>query len=452
MVDERIIVILSFPGGILLKEGTTLFFHKKDFTSNNNTSPIMNTGNSSDDDIIQLGIILEIFGPVGQPLYSVRLPLPPQKEKKLVTKETAESNQRSTIEDVMVAANVNVKDVAIESLSSNEKASNAQATAKEEHVVHEQDIIITSFTEEPVEHGQDIILTTEHKAASEALHNETDANDRQAVAVEEPMKPVVEIPPPQASIDPWCRNGEYTKILHSIPKLPVYYRNDLASANALDTEAVIRNSGRGCDASNLFDEEIVDVQDYSDDEQERMAKGNRNKKNHGTNTGSINNDPPQNREKRSTNLRNRGNPTTYQGSWVPHSNRAKHAVVPGSFMPPSILPSFHPTHATTTPASTLPMVGIGVPHYYPINPTGQYYATPYPMMVPMNPSYFVPPHQQQQGYHMSPPQLQQPPWYYYNGAYQSVPPPPPPPSNVPSTQHPPSAKGSQPDTVYYDFS
>jgi hypothetical protein len=57
----------------------------------------------------------------------------------------------------------------------------------------------------------------------------------------------------------------------------VYYRAD--GASILDPRAVLRRSGRGCDASNLWDEEVVDAahMDYSDDEQERAARQGRRK-------------------------------------------------------------------------------------------------------------------------------------------------------------------------------
>ena len=261
----------------------------------------------------------------------------------------------------------------------------------------------------------------------------------------------------QEIVDPWSWSGEYTKMIHSFPKLPVYYWNDPASTNVLDTEAVIRNSGRGCDASNLFDEEIIDVQDYSDDEQERAAKGNRNKKNHGT-TGSTtgSRDLPHHREPRSTNPRNQGKPTNHRVSSVHQPNRSRFAAVPGGgggYMPPPQppMPGFHPHSVMPGAAAVHNGGGIGTP-YYPTYPTPQYYATPNLPGVPMNPSHFAPP--QQQGFYMPPPQQFQQPWYYYNGAYQSVPPPPPPRSIPPnSTQHPPSSsQGGSTDTVYYDFS
>ena len=465
MVDERTIVILSYPGGILLKEGTALIIHRKDVTTTN-VNPCMNntpTGNNNVDntdmvdsnkdnnnDIIPLGIILEIFGPVGQPLYSVRLPLPPPpiKETKFATKETQLEPKLTRTERVE-------GDV--------EKDAH-ETTHNETETV---DITTSAIVEqvELVEHSPDISArektesTDVENVGNETTNNETTTNAITAASILEQIEPVEHvqnIASKQEIVDPWSWSGEYTKMIHSFPKLPVYYWNDPASTNVLDTEAVIRNSGRGCDASNLFDEEIIDVQDYSDDEQERAAKGNRNKKNHGTNGSSTgSSDLPHHREPRSTNPRNQGKPTNHRVSSVHQPNRSRFAAVPGGgggYMPPPQppMPGFHPHSVMPGAAAVQNGGGIGAP-YYPTYPTPQYYATPNLPGVPMNPSHFAPP--QQQGFYIPPPQQFQQPWYYYNGAYQSVPPPPPPRAIPPnSTQHPPSSQGGSTDTVYYDFS
>jgi hypothetical protein len=78
--------------------------------------------------------------------------------------------------------------------------------------------------------------------------------------------------------DPWGSAGLFTRYLASSPNLPVYFlhRGTDVTTKLLDRAMVYKNSRRGCDASNLYDEEI-DQHDmeYSDDEQERRAKSNR---------------------------------------------------------------------------------------------------------------------------------------------------------------------------------
>ena len=72
--------------------------------------------------------------------------------------------------------------------------------------------------------------------------------------------------------DPWSSNGVLTKLINSQSKMCIYYSED--QAKMVDTQSVVRNSGRGCDASNVYDEEVQNVKEmyFSDDEQEREAK------------------------------------------------------------------------------------------------------------------------------------------------------------------------------------
>jgi Gar1/Naf1 RNA binding region len=73
--------------------------------------------------------------------------------------------------------------------------------------------------------------------------------------------------------DPWEPNGKYTLLFRSSPKTLIYYLMD--EATLINTNAVYQASGRGCDASNIHDEEVLNPKDmyYSDDEQEREATG-----------------------------------------------------------------------------------------------------------------------------------------------------------------------------------
>jgi hypothetical protein len=164
MASERTIVIHSQPYGAVLEEGTMLVIRvSRPETSGEKTVP--------------LGRILEVFGPVSQPMYSVRLPelLPDGSGKE-------KSEQTST-------------DVSEESKT-----------------------------------------------------------------------------PSTLNRDPWSTDGEYTLILRENPMRTVFYLLD--GAKILDRGAIFTISGRGSDASNVFDEEITnpDEAEYSDDEEERTAK------------------------------------------------------------------------------------------------------------------------------------------------------------------------------------
>jgi hypothetical protein len=164
MASERTIVIHSQPHGAVLEEGTLLVIR-------------VSRPETSGEKIAPLGRILEVFGPVSQPMYSVRLPelLPDDSGKE-------KSEQTSTE------------------------------------------------------------LSEESKTPSTATR------------------------------DPWSTDGEYSLLLRENPSRTVFYLLD--GAKVLDPGAIFKISGRGSDASNVFDEEITnpDEAEYSDDEEERSAK------------------------------------------------------------------------------------------------------------------------------------------------------------------------------------
>merc|ERR1712238_245059 len=72
--------------------------------------------------------------------------------------------------------------------------------------------------------------------------------------------------------DPWAINGKYAMFLSQNQNIEVYYIQD--EAKLIDTSFIMRSSGKGCDASNVYDEEVLNSNDlyYSDDEKERDAK------------------------------------------------------------------------------------------------------------------------------------------------------------------------------------
>ena len=151
MVEERIMVIRSLGNSpLLLEEGNLLVLR--------------------DPEWIPLGKILEVFGPVSQPLYSIRLP-------------------------------------------------------------------------EPIDYREG-----EHKLEEGA--NPKDAN----------------------SEDPWSSTGRYTQWVRQHPDTLVHYLPQ--QAKLVHTHRLLTQRQRGCDASNMHDEEATEL-DYSDDEKERQAKGRR---------------------------------------------------------------------------------------------------------------------------------------------------------------------------------
>ena len=81
----------------------------------------------------------------------------------------------------------------------------------------------------------------------------------------------------QTPIDPWAMDGKLCKLLKSHPNVATFCL--MNHAKLIDTDQVIRKSGKGCDASNIYDEEpgANEPQYFSDDEQERQSKRRNNK-------------------------------------------------------------------------------------------------------------------------------------------------------------------------------
>lgn len=328
--------------------------------------------------LVPLGKVFEVFGPVSRPLYTVRLPLVKE------AKQKPEQNEKSKLDT--------------DEISLNDDDSKEPEECKEGETARE----------------------AEKSAAS---NSETGS----------PSKPETSEQTNDNSIDPWTPKGKYTKLLQSAKEMPVYYIPDIAKL--LDTGAVIRNSGRGCgelsfdlsclaahhvcdkltdashstDASNLYDEEVINANDmaFSDDEQEREFK---------------------NRSKRGKKGRRKNNSKSSNGD-----GRARAAPNGSGYT------GFHaPPQYVTHPPAQYAMPVVNQPFQYQAGP-GSYY--------------------QQQPYSHT----QQFPVYPYGGApgytfTQGTVPPPPPPQYPYPTHHnahvQPPAGGTPPeessDTVYYD--
>ncbi|KAG7343931.1 Gar1/Naf1 RNA binding region-containing protein [Nitzschia inconspicua] len=179
--------------------------------------------------IVPLGRIFEVFGPVSQPLYSIRLPAPLTESKtvdKAVKSLTQKMGKEADQELTTARETVSVKDT---QTSSDETDNNKTKIGEES---------------EPSD----------------------DSVTKDTKSVEKPS-------------DPWASNGIFTTYILQTPNVPIFYSQD--EAKLIDTDHVLRSSGKGCDASNLFDEEVVNSNEiyYSDDEQEREAKNRQKGKN-----------------------------------------------------------------------------------------------------------------------------------------------------------------------------
>jgi len=231
MLVDRTVVVQSIAYSRPLDEGSLLIVKKsvKDGDGKN----------ASTTSWIPLGRIFEVFGPVSQPLYTIRLPSPPSKIKKTQPHTRSSKDHPKKSEEKIDEQVINDESPTVDNIESNET--------------------IAVQKESP--------LTQENEVTKSVAKNDE---------------------PEGSVIDPWAMDGEYAKFLSDNEDIQVYYIQD--EAKLIDTGLVLRISGKGCDASNIYDEEIIDPSEayYSDDEKEREAKNkkkgaSRRKKQHGNN-------------------------------------------------------------------------------------------------------------------------------------------------------------------------
>ena len=218
MIDDRIIVVQS-ESGLLLEEGNILVLKHET------------------EGWIPLGKVFEVFGPVSQPMYSIRLPPSPQDQ---VDNGNGKQEQSST--------------------------ANAMSTT-----------------------------------------------------------------------DPWAKDGEYTQLLQGTRQSAFYIKDD---AIFIDTQRVYMSSGRGCDASNVHDEEVNNPNEmyYSDDEKERQAKGKGGK---GRNNRNHTKGPGRNRPNGGAVPQNFQQPYAAPAAGLP---QGFHSSRPGGFQQPVVGSPFPPSY------------------------------------------------------------------------------------------------------------
>lgn len=147
--------------------------------------------------VIPLGKILEVFGPVSKPLYTIRL---------MNSSVKAKTNTQEETDDIKLEEEV-----------SNDVKEEGGDSIEVEKEVFEIESSIESSIEKPV------IDTSSTKVKSES-------------------KPKM--------LDPWAKDGVLSKWIKSNPRLEVYYTED--QVKMMDTVTIARNSRKGCGACELF--------------------------------------------------------------------------------------------------------------------------------------------------------------------------------------------------------
>ena len=196
---------------LLLDEGNLLLL-KLNENSEYARKIIVDTPDVSEDyvRVVALGKILEVFGPVSKPLYTVRL------------KHVIDEKASPTLKQTEVSP---LQEEKIESLNS--------------------------------------------------IGADNDIPDDKPVSVEQKTMESNDKTSGETCRDPWAEDGVLTKWLSSCPSMEIYYSADLVKV--VDTHTVAMNSRKGCDASNVYDEEVTDIHEmyFSDDEAERELKNRR---------------------------------------------------------------------------------------------------------------------------------------------------------------------------------
>ncbi|VEU36284.1 unnamed protein product [Pseudo-nitzschia multistriata] len=272
--------------------------------------------------LIPLGRIFEVFGPVSQPLYTIRLPSPPStsKNKKSSNPRSQECNsekkaskkENELTEFVKQGDNkaVDKNEDDMETIGDNEQgnipnnAPTIPETSEKANDAVVTNLSSSSCTEDYISGKEKSDTSMNKDSPPNILPDEKTesarVNEASTTTVEPTSPDNIDRSPENTAVDMWAVNGEYAKFLAENKNIEVYYIED--EAKLIDTSFVMKTSGKGCDASNIYDEEIINSSEayYSDDEKEREAKNKKKgagrKKNQ-----QRNNDRRQQREQRRNN-------------------------------------------------------------------------------------------------------------------------------------------------------
>jgi hypothetical protein len=298
-----VLLVQADPTAGLLQEGNLLWFltHKEDHAAGG--------GGSDDDDdngknindekttmmMVALGIVTEVFGPVRQPLYKVRvrgrmMPPPP-----ILSSSSRNEGEKLGQANLSSEAH-NGKDSGVDDGGDGQAERHAaqmdaggatrvlgSATSgplSAESLPPLGGVPPTTFSS-----SAPLLLSSSTGPPPQPppkgkIDDETAAEDHRALPLDPSGSGKKGL---AAAMEAGSRGLFSASLLETLvtERATLYYRADMAAI--LDPLAVMRQSGRGCDASNQWDEEVVDssYMDYSDDEQEQRARrGHRHRPNH----------------------------------------------------------------------------------------------------------------------------------------------------------------------------
>jgi rRNA processing protein Gar1 len=229
MVQDRTLIVESAPGTRPLDEGSFLVIRLT----------------TDDLRLIPLGRIFEVFGPVSQPLYTIRLP-PAPTEPKPKKKQGAETTKAPAMKPKQEATTeVPMQEIPIESVIASDTA-----TKTDESNPSKESLGESKRVEEKQSEPKEAPTTNEDSPntplTEEQIKEDTPAGSKQAgmETVDVSNEILGRDSTPVVVSDPWAADGEYTKIIKSNDQMSVYFVVD--EAKLIDTGAVMRKSGKGC--------------------------------------------------------------------------------------------------------------------------------------------------------------------------------------------------------------
>ena len=195
-----------------------------------------------------LGKIMEIFGPIQRPFYAIRLPDPP--------KVTVLQAQEGPLLNEMRKDDGSDNKVVVTIVPIDANAMEGENNDIKDHVSNP---VPTGNNEVEYRDSNDTVSMNAPIIDNNTLSNTTNETKAKVQDIDE-------------AYDPWSSNGKLSIMFKSYPNAIVYSLTNCSTV--IDTHKVMQISGRGCDASNMYDEElgVNEQQYYSDDEQERVAK------------------------------------------------------------------------------------------------------------------------------------------------------------------------------------
>jgi rRNA processing protein Gar1 len=218
-----------------VKQDSSFPNNEHDCDNNNNVnSGSLDTQQKVGFSYIILGKILEVFGPVSKPLYTVRL-------QEWNTRVNDENNVKNDINNDGSNTDESKKVVEETSLFGDESEVDNEHNLKEKPSSHEKTELYKD--EELMENESQLNSPSDSKVSLK--NSESDRPDlNKNNSLLNPSEHIEKNEIKAKNLDPWSPPGILTNFIKNNEKVQVYYLD--GQVKLVDTQAVVRNSGKGC--------------------------------------------------------------------------------------------------------------------------------------------------------------------------------------------------------------